>query len=203
MEKIFAKLRESSRGIAAVEFGLVATPFFILLMGGFDLSHTLYMQSQLQGTVQKASRDSTLATGTETEQQALIDAKVRSAVRDLNTSLSDNDIKISRTFYSNFANAQNARPEDANQDGICSPGEVWIDRNFDNVYSAKGGSQGQGSAKDIVTYSVTVTYPRMFPVANLIGMSPNVELNATTVLANQPYGDQASRTGSLAPRNCP
>ena len=63
-------------------------------------------------------------------------------------------------------------------------------------------SGGQGGAKDVVVYSVTVTYPRLFPVAKLIGLSENVKLNATTVLANQPYGDQENLSGSLDPKDC-
>lgn len=196
------RLRRDQNGVAAVEFGLTASAFLVLLMGGFDLGHTLYMQAVLQGTVQKAGRDLTLASGAESAQQTAIDTRVRDAVRRLNASIPDGDVKIDRTYFSSFTKAQAALPEDANGDGICSPGEVWIDRNFNNVYDAKGGSGGQGGAKDVVVYSVTVSYPRLFPVATLIGMSQNVKLNATTVLANQPYGDQEKRTGSLDPRNC-
>lgn len=196
------RLFRDETGIAAVEFGITASAFFALLMGGFDVGHTLYMQTVLQGTVQKAARDLTLSSGTEAARQLAVDTHVRDSVRRLNASIPDNDIKITRDFYANFATAQAAQPEDANQDGVCSPGEVWVDRNFNNVYDSKGGSSGQGGAKDVVVYSVTVSYPRLFPVARLIGMSETVKLNATTVLANQPYGDQANRSGTLTPRNC-
>ncbi|UZW56534.1 pilus assembly protein [Sphingobium sp. JS3065] len=195
-------LSNDERGVAAVEFGITASAFFALLMGGFDVGHTLYMQTVLQGTVQKAGRDLTLASGTEAAQRLAVDTRVRNAVRRLNASIPDEDIKITRDYYANFTTAQAAQPEDANQDGVCSPGEVWVDRNFNNVYDSKGGSSGQGGAKDVVVYSVTVSYPRLFPVARLIGMSETVKLNATTVLANQPYGDQANRSGTLTPRNC-
>ena len=198
----FNLLLEDERGVAAVEFGITATAFLALLMGGFDVGHTLYMQTVLQGTVQKAARDLTLSSGTETAQQLAVDARVRASVRRLNASLTDNDIQIARQSYANFTTAQAAQPEDANQDGVCSPGEVWVDRNFNNIYDSKGGSTGQGGAKDVVVYSVTVSYPRLFPVARLIGLSETVTLNATTVLANQPYGDQANRSGTLTPRNC-
>jgi Flp pilus assembly protein TadG len=196
------RLVRDESGVAAVEFGITASAFLALLMGGFDVGHTLYMQTVLQGTVQKAARDLTLASGTETEQQLAVDTRVRDSVRRLNASIPDQDIQITRDYYANFTTAQAAQPEDANQDGVCSPGEVWVDRNFNDVYDKKGGSSGQGGAKDVVVYSVTVSYPRLFPVARLIGLSETVKLNATTVLANQPYGDQANRSGSLTPRNC-
>nr|ART38501.1 G6 [uncultured bacterium] len=203
MRTFLSRFRRDEGGIAAVEFAITASAFLVLLMGGFDLGHTLYMQSVLQGTVQKAARDSTLANGTEVAQQAIIDGKVRQAIRNLNRSLTDDDIHIARESYQNFTAAQAATPEDASGDGICSSGEVWFDRNFNDVFDGRGGSAGQGGAKDVVVYTVDVTYPHLFPVAKLIGMSPNVALNATTVLANQPYGDQQTRTGTLTPRNCP
>ena len=199
---LLSRLSRDERGVAAVEFGITASAFLVLLMGGFDVGHTLYMQTVLQGTVQKAARDLTLSSGSEAAQQLAVDTRVRDSVRRLNASLGDDDINISRDFYANFTTAQAAQPEDANQDGVCSAGEVWLDRNFNNVYDSKGGSSGQGGAKDVVVYSVTVSYPRLFPVARLIGMSETVKLNATTVLANQPYGDQANRSGTLTPRNC-
>ena len=203
MRNLFAAFRHNEGGIAAVEYAITAPAFLMVLMGGFDLGHTLYMQSVLQGTVQKAARDSSIETNGTVAQQTILDNRVRNAVRDLNTALSDSDIAISRTSYQNFTQAQAAQPEDANQNGICEPGEVWVDRNFNNVYDAKGGSNGQGGAKDVVVYSVDIAYPRMFPIAGLVGLPTTVKLNATTVLANQPYGDQAVKTGSLTPKSCP
>jgi Flp pilus assembly protein TadG len=202
MRAFLRSLDRDERGIAAVEFAITVPAFLILLMGGFDLGHTQYMQVVLQGTVQKASRDLTLASGEEAAQQTVIDTRVRAAIRDLNSSLTDSDINISRSAYKTFSQAQAKLPEDANGDGVCSAGEVWIDRNFNGVYDADGGSNGQGGAKDVVVYAVTVSYPRLFPTAGLIGLPTTVKLNATTVLANQPYGDQTTPTGSLAPRNC-
>lgn len=203
MLKLLNRLRQDHRGVAAVEFAMASTTMMVILMGGFDLGHTLYMQSVMQGTVQRAARNLTLSTGTETERQVQIDNHVRSSIRLLDANIQPGDIAIKRSFYGTFTDAQAARPEDANQDGICSPGEVWIDRNFNDTYDSDGGGRGQGGARDIVVYSVTVDYQRLFPVASLIGMSERVKLNATTVLANQPYGDQQRRTGTLMSRNCP
>ncbi len=39
---------------------------------------------------------------------------------------------------------------------------------------------------------MTISYPRMFPIDKLIGGNGRTNLTATTVLANQPYGTQAS-----------
>jgi Flp pilus assembly protein TadG len=193
-------LRRDERGIAAVEFAMILPAFVVILMGGFDIAHTLYTRSVLEGTVLKAARDSSLETGTSTTNQSTIDTRVTNAVRDLNSQAT---VTISRQFFQNFTTAQAKQPEDISGDGVCSTGEQWIDRNFNNVYDATGGSAGSGGAKDIVVYTVTMTYPRLFPLAGLIGLPSTVTLRASTTLANQPYGEQAQRTGSLTPRNCP
>lgn len=194
-------LRHDEKGATAVEFAVVSTAFLVMIMGGFDMGHTLYTQAVLQGVVQKAARDSSLETGTIIAQQNAIDARVRDSVRDLNTSLTDDDIEITRKYYHDFTTAAAKTPEDVSGDGICSPGEQYFDRNFSGTYDADGGAAGQGNAKDAVVYSVSMTYPRLFPVTGLIGLSPNVTITATTLLANQPYGEQA--TGSIAALDCP
>ena len=47
-----------------------------------------------------------------------------------------------------------------------------------------------GGARDAVLYTVTVSYPRAFPVMKLLGFSNTVTARARTVLRNQPYGAQ-------------
>lgn len=202
MRAFLLKLGAGEKGIAAVEFALIAPPFLGLIMGACDIGHTLYMQAVLNGVAQKAARDSSLATGTEAAHQALIETRVRNEIRKLNQSIPDSDIVISRENYQDFTKAQAAQPEDVSGDGICSPGENWIDRNFNGVYDKKGGTTGQGGAKDVVVFTVSVSYPRLFPVARLIGMPGTVALKSTAVLANQPYSDQVIKSGALTPKPC-
>ena len=202
MRALLLRLGVSEKGVTAVEFAFVAPPFLALIMGACDVGHTLYMQAVLSGVTQKAARDSSLASGTETAKQAQIEAHIRDEIHTLNRSIPDSDIVISRDAYQNFTKAQAAQPEDVSGDGVCSPGENWVDRNFNNVYDKKGGSSGQGGAKDVVVFSVSVSYPRLFPVTKLIGMPGTVSLNSTAVLANQPYSDQVVASGALTERPC-
>jgi hypothetical protein len=191
--------RKNEKGIAAVEMAAIAPAFLIILMGGLELGHTLYIQSIMNGEIQKAARDASLETGGETATQEAIDAKVRGALLHLNNAAT---INIDRASYQNFTKAQARQPEDVNGNGICETGENWIDRNFNGLYDANGGSSGQGGAKDVVVYTVTMNYPRLFPVAKLIGFSSNANLTARTVLANQPFGDQATNSGTPQIRAC-
>lgn len=188
-------LTRSESGATLVEFGLVAPVLCLLLIGSFDVGHTLYMQSVLEGAVQKAARDGTLetASGTTATQRDTIDEKVKSQLLKLNNSA---DIEVSRRFYRTFSDAAAAQAEpftDTNEDGECNDGEPFEDRNNNGVQDADGGDDvGKAGARDNVVYTVTIEYPRLFPLNKFIGVPDNVKLQASTVLANQPYGDQQS-----------
>lgn len=195
------RLFADTRGAYLVEFAIVMPVFVVLTMGALDVGHTLYTRAVLQGTVQKAARDSAIETGSIAANQAVIDAKVTDTVKELNKNAT---VTISRRFYKTFSKARAAQSEtytDNNSNGRCD-GEPYVDANRNGVYDADGGDGGQGGAKDITIYSVTMSYPRMFPTNALLGMSPTVTLNATTVLANQPYADQSTYGAPLA-GTCP
>ena len=52
-------------------------------------------------------------------------------------------------------------------------------------------------------YSVSIDYPRLFPIfAFLPGQTETYSLSTSTVLRNQPYGDQNSYAAPVT-RNCP
>lgn len=194
-------LRRDTRGAALVEFAIVAPVMCLLLMGGFDVGHTLYMKATLQGVVQKTARDSSLESGTSAATRTLLDDKVRKQVK----ALADNaDVVISRRFYRTFAEAAAARAEtwtDTNGNRTCDAGEPYQDDNANSTWDADGGNAGQGGAKDRTVYTVTVTYPHMFPLYKFIGAGSDVKVVASTVLENQPYADQASYTAPVV-RNC-
>jgi Flp pilus assembly protein TadG len=194
--RVFAR---DKKGATIVEFALVAPVMGLVLLGAFDIGHTLYMRSVLQGILQKAARDATLETGLATATQTTLDDKVKSQVRAL---ANNSTITFSRRYYRSFTNAAANQFEpytDTNGNGTCNGGEPYQDNNNNSVWDATGGNTGQGGAKDAVLYTVTVSYPRFFPVYRFVGGSNTTVLTASTVLRNQPYGDQAVPTV----RNCP
>lgn len=195
------KLAPDERGTALTEFGLLFPVFALLVMGALDIAHTLYMNSVLQGALQKAARDSTLETGTAGSTQTSIDNAVKSQVQDLHKSAT---VTFSRRYYKSFSTASAAQAEsftDSNANGTCDAGEPYQDNNNNSVWDADGGNAGQGGAKDVTIYKVTVTYPHMFPLYKFIGGSNMETVEAQTVLANQPYGAQ-SQYGAPTVRNC-
>jgi Flp pilus assembly protein TadG len=188
-------LRKDETGATILEFGLIAPVMCLMLMGALDYSHTLYMQSVLQGEVQKAARDGSLQTsaGTDDTRRSTIDMKVTSQGKTIYRTA---NVVITRRFYRTFSAAAAASAEtfiDTDHDGLCNHGEAFDDRNSNGVRDADGAdSVDHAGARDNVVYTVKIDYPRLFPIDKLMGGNGTTRLTATTVLANQPFGDQAS-----------
>lgn len=191
-------LARDQRGATLVEFAIVAPVMGLLLMGAFDIAHTLYMRTVLQGVVQKVARDATLETGLAASQQTTLDNRVKAQV----SAIANNaTITITRKYFRTFASASTNRYEpwtDSDNNGTCNGGEPYEDTNGNSSWNSSGNT-GQGAAKDAVVYTVTATYPRLFPLNGFIGGSGTTTVSGSTVLRNQPYGDQATPTV----RNCP
>jgi Flp pilus assembly protein TadG len=194
-------LKRDEKGATVVEFAMVAPVMGMLLLAAFDIAHTLYMRSTLQGIVQKTSRDSAIESGAESSQQTILDNRVKDQIRALANNLT---ITITRRYYRTFSAASAAQAEawtDTNTNGTCDANEPYQDDNRNSTWDKDGANAGQGGAKDAVLYTVTVTYPRFFPIYNFVGGSNTTKVTASTVLKNQPYGDQGTYGASIV-RNC-
>jgi Flp pilus assembly protein TadG len=191
-QSLLNRVARDESGVTAIEFALIAPVFFALMMGTFDVGHRLYMESVLRGAVNKAGRDSALENGSEANRQAAIDTKVRKQIRLVYNSAT---IDIERKFFRSYNDASTRTHEDfidGNNNGDCDAGETYSDENHNNQFDEDGAADGQGGARDVVIYSVDVSYPRLFPIAGFIPtMSDTIEMNASTVLTNQPFSSQA------------
>jgi Flp pilus assembly protein TadG len=197
-------LVRDERGGTIIEFAIVAPVMVLMLLGMFDVAHTLYMRAALQGVVQKTARDATLESGLVGATQAALDNKVKAQIKAL---ANNGTVTINRQWYRNYEQAAASKFEpftDTNGNGTCdgpsggTPGEPYEDTNGNGSWNATGGNLSQGGAKDAVLYTATVSYPRFFPIYNFIGGSNTTKVTASTILRNQPYGDQ----GVPKVRNC-
>jgi Flp pilus assembly protein TadG len=176
----------NTRGATAIEFAIIAPVMILLLMGIGDLSYQIYAQSILSGSLQKAGRDSTIQGAP--NNTAAIDQKVTDMVK---TIAGNATIAFSRKNYDSFSLIKPEPFTDSNGNGVRDPKECFTDVNGNGSWDADPGIQGQGGANDITVYTVTVTYPRIFPVAKLFGWSANQTISASTLLKNQPYASQS------------
>lgn len=186
----FRALRRDQRGVTAVEFAVVSPVMLLMLMGLSDVAYQVWARAMLNGAVQQAGRNSALETGV--TQQTAIDNLVKATVRDISPQAT---FTFQRRNYSDFASVN--RPEDftdSNGNGFYNSPECFSDVNGNGMWDADRGVTGQGGADDVTEYTVTATYPRLFPLAGFLGWSPNQVITAKTVLKNQPYDDQSVRT---------
>lgn len=173
-------------GATLVEFALVLPVLLLTLLGVFEMGYNYYIQAQLHGSIQKAARDSTIETAIGNAKD--IDAKVARAVHHIVPSA---EIAFDRRSYANFTDV--SQPEDFTDidgNGSCNDGEPFEDANANGTWDEDRGSDGQGGARDAVLYVVTVSYKRAFGMGRLLGMPAMFTTEATTVLRNQPFGDQ-------------
>lgn len=191
-------------GATAMEFGLIAPVAMFMVLGTMDIGHSYFVRATLDGAMQTAARTSALESSADSTKLALVDLRVKEAVLALAPSAK---VTATRRYYKTFSEAALSRAETViedptNADLRCDPGEIFIDANKNGIWDADGGSDGQGGAKDIVLIKYTVSYPRLFPIAKIMGWPANVELETNSILANQPYGEQ-SANGAPVQTDCP
>jgi Flp pilus assembly pilin Flp len=185
--RLTANLVRDERGATLIEFAMIAPVLLALLLGMFEMGYNFYMQSQLQGAVQRAARDSSLqSAGSDT---AAIDARVEAAVHAI---VPQAEMTFSRRAYSSFNDVHRAEDyTDIDRNGACNDGEPFEDANDNGQWDQDRGSDGGGGARDAVLYVVQVSYPRAFAAAQVVGLSPTFTTEAVTVLRNQPWDAQA------------
>lgn len=197
IRRLLARLRHDREGATIVEFALLLPVLMVMLMGLLDLAYNMYTAQMLQGAIQNAARKSTIEGAAGNEAQ--LDGIVTTAVRTIAPTAA---LTFQRKAYSNFSSVN--RPEDytdSNGNGTCDANEPFEDANGNGSWDLDPGNAGFGGARDAVLYTVTVDFPRAFPVFKFIpGQTANYTMTATTVLRNQPFG--ASEGGAPAIGNC-
>ncbi|MFM9898224.1 TadE/TadG family type IV pilus assembly protein [Sphingorhabdus sp.] len=191
-------------GASILEFALIAPVAMLLIFGTMDIGHSYFVRATLDGAMQNMGRSSSLESAAILAQQVVIDLRVKEAVLALAPTAT---ITTNRSYYKTFSEAASARAEivienPATANFRCDVGESFWDINGNKTWDSDGGAKGQGGARDVVVITYKVTYPRLFPLAKLMGLPANVELESNSILANQPYGEQATN-GLPVQINCP
>ena len=186
-------LRRDTSGATIVEFAVVAPIFIGIIMFIFDMGFMAYARAILSGEVNAVGRASALETATD-ETRADMDARVAEQVRLI---VPDGAVTFERESFNTYGLAQ-TRVEpfvDVNDNDRCDTGESYVDLNGNSRFDLDGARAGGGGARDVVIYTATLRYTRFFPVAEFFGMNRDVELQARTILKNQPF-DQQSQPNS-------
>jgi Flp pilus assembly pilin Flp len=180
------------RGVSVVEFALVAPIILGIVMGGIELGHTMYVKSIFEGEMQKTGRDQTLEDAQSTDRRAAIEAKMRKSVLGFTH---NGTIDFTQTAFYDYRRINNPAEDfvDADHDGICDAGEVYMDINNNARWDADTSlANNGGGAKDVVLYTAVLTYRRL-PLGGFVGLG-DVRMTAKTILRNQPFDQQAAPT---------
>lgn len=196
------QLLRDRRGATLVEFALVSPVMLLMLMGLGDLLYQVYAQAVLNGAVQKAARDSGIEGGSDAS--GTIDSKViammtplmKNLAANCSTSAPASSYCTTRKTYDTFGEVAPEPIMDKNGNGILDPGECFTDVNGNGLWDSDPGMTGQGGASAVTLYTISITYPRLFPVAGLIGWSKAQTISSTTLLKNQPYASQNINTNA-------
>lgn len=186
------RLGRDRRGVTVVEFAFVAPIMIMLIMGMGELMYQPYVQSVLTGAVQKAGRDSAIEDSVlSAEVTTKIDKLVEDAVRNVAV---DARFDPKRESYSSFGMIKPEYFYDTDKDNVYDTGECFDDVNGNKKWDVKPGRTGQGGADDVTIYTMTVTYPRLFPIAAMFGVPTEQTISATTILKNQPFDAQKTQS---------
>lgn len=185
-----ARLLREERGATLPEFAMILPTFLLLLVGIFDIGQTIYVRSVLQGAVQQAGRNAGLESGL--TNLTAIDNYVRNQMEPV--AISNATFNFQRKNYYTFSDV--GRPEDftdTNNNDVYDTNECFVDENGNSQWDDDVGKGGLGGANDVVLYTATVNYDRIFPLWKLINDDEQMSLSATTILRNQPFGSQGVR----------
>lgn len=181
----FKRLAQNSDGATIVEFALVAGPLIFMILGALDLVYEAYATAVVQGTANAAARKATL----ENASSSAIESYIRSQLRSI---ASGSNVKLTPTNFLTYNKI--GKPEklttDVNSNGQYDKNgpDCFIDDNRNNAFdTASQGTSGIGTAEDVVRYQITVSYNRLSPIAQLLGMSHLVTISRTTFMRNEPY----------------
>lgn len=175
------ELGRNQQGAAIVEFALVAPTLILLIMGVFELGHTMYVQSIVNGAMQETGRDSTIENADLKTIEELASKRIRSVTPNA-------EITYKRAFHKDYGLINRYEPfTDVDGDGRCNNNDPFEDLNGNGIRDRANGQDGQGDARDVVVLQVEVTYRRMLPMPSLSGWSEDNTVSGRTFLRNQPF----------------
>jgi len=190
-----APLARDTRGATLTEFGFVVVPLCVALMGALDVGYEAYVRSVLQGVLNDVSRTAAVEDPIFEAEGDTVEERIEAAIEERVNRIARNaTYDIEATNFYDFSGVGDAEKltTDHNDNGEYDEDDedCFEDFNDNGDFDTDGGDEGVGGADDVANYEVTLTMPRLLPMAGLIGMSPNYNIVARAAVRNQPYADQ-------------
>jgi len=188
---MLSRFLKNERGAAMVEFAFVAPAVITLVMAGLDLGYQQYLRAVIGGSVESVARKASVGSGMTSAQ---IDTSIKTKIAAVIPSNAPDDaITITKKSYYNFSRVGKPERLTTDQGTIGTYDQAtdcYEDANENNRYDAAGGASGIGGADDIVFYQVDVQFPRLLPVAGLLGLPTQQTASVKSIIRNQPFDGQ-------------
>lgn len=160
------------RGVTAIEFGLIATPFFFMLIGIIEMALMFTSQSLLEASTTQAARQ--IRTGQIQQAGGDMEQAFRTLVCDFAEVLIPcDDIQFQVMNINSFQDAEDFPPPTYDEDGNLE------DQGFD-----------PGGSDDIVMIRVAYSYPIITPLMSEVlnnDGGTHRRMISTIVLQTEPY----------------
>ena len=170
-------LRRDDAGVTAIEFGIVALPFLLLLMAVLEAALTLTAQISFNNAVDRSAR--TVLTGVFQEAADGSDpaARLRGAICNDALMFSCTDLKVEVTTSPTFQSKSAADPYDPTSKGMAD--------GFGTRFQCPNGDE-------VVTIRAATTVPAYLPLVDLTGRRVGTDrqlIMSTAVFRAEPYGN--------------
>lgn len=194
MIRLLRRLARERRGVAAVEFAMLAPAMFALIMGAIELAHVAVLRNTLEGAVGEAARVASVRLDqTEDEREATMVALIAERMRDY-PMVARGQIGIQTKVFRSFRESMTEPYEDVNRNGSYDgpipgvPGEPFDDRNLNGVRDAATQQAGRlGGVGDVIGYTATFPAKLYFAMlAPVFGGANGLEVSASTMVRNEP-----------------
>jgi Flp pilus assembly protein TadG len=193
-------LRRDKRGATLVEFALVLMPLLMMIMGTMEVGYQAYVRSVTLGALETLARTVTLQGVDPTAGENELRAQVKRVAAGATIAITRGSVNRFNSLDSMERLTQDLNgngildgPVDTDGNGSKDKSDCWEDVDndgFRNVVAV--GKDGIGGADDIVRYNVAVTYYRLLPLWNFIGVGRTALVNVSTVVRRQPYEAQVN-----------
>jgi Flp pilus assembly pilin Flp len=185
--RLFRNFRKEQRGVAAVEFAIIAPVFLILIFGIIEVSSILYVTMVLEGATTTSSR--LAKTGYQAQGATRQDMIYDMIKQNAGLLVDTKKISIASLSYGSFSNIGQPEPfTDLNSNGIWNFNEPYSDVNGNGKWDSDMGITGLGGANDIVLYKITYPWPVYTPLlSKFMGNNGIYTITTNVIVKNEPY----------------
>lgn len=185
---ILRHLRPDQRGIAAVEFAMIAPVMIFMICGFMEYAHVATARTTLEAATMRAAR-AVAASDCPSARNGIMQSIIEDAMQ-YTPATPGTELQIVTKAYSGaFSDVGEPEPfNDANGNGKWDTGETYTDVNGNGQFDTDMGSVGSiGGAGQVVSYTAS------FEVASLFGFiserfndGEGYRIEASTVIRNEP-----------------